>query len=146
MKYYNEIIPNLNAIISKAEGKMIEGKVFEENCQAWFPNYVLNTYDGAQFNVMGVLQILNENTDSGPVFFLCTQLDLEALKTGNIFTPGIVFFVGPSGRIYDNKLEKAILIRFEILRGQFIQKYHLYPGYPMFFTKEQSDFLNGLKR
>ena len=145
MKYYRQIEPNLNAIISQTEGKMVSDKVFDEKCQAWFPNYILNTYEGAQFNVMGVLQILNEATDSGPIFFLCTEVDLDDLKTKSIFNVGSVFFVGPSGRIYDDKLEKAILIRFEILRGQFIQKYQLYPGYPMFLTEEQSEFLNSLK-
>ncbi len=145
MKYYRQIEPNLNAIISQAEGKMVSGKVFDEKCQAWFPNYILNTYDGAQFNVMGVLQVLNEATDSGPIFFLCTEVDLNDLDKKDIFNMGSVFFVSHSGRIYDDKLEKAILIRFEILRGQFVQKYKLYPGYPMFFTEAQSDFLNSLK-
>lgn len=145
MKYYRQIEPSLNAIISQAEGKMVSDKVFNEKCQAWFPNYFLHTYDGAQFNVMGVLQILNETTDSGPIFYLCTEVDLNDLQNKDIFNMGSVFFVGPSGRIFDDKLENAILIRFEILRGQFIQKYKLYPGYPMFMTDRQRDFLDSLR-
>ena len=145
MKYYRQIEPNLNAIISQAEGKMVSDKVFDEKCQAWFPNYILHTYDGAQFNVMGVLQVLNEATDSGPIFYLCTEIDLNDLQNKDIFNMGSVFFVGPSGRIFDEKMENSILIRFEILRGQFIQKYKMYPGYPMFMTDRQRDFLDSLR-
>ncbi len=145
MKYYRQIDPNLNAIISQTEGKMVSDMILDEKCQAWFPNYILHTYDGAQFNVMGVIQILDTTTDTGPIYYLCTEVDLNDMNNKSIFNMGSVFFVGSNGRIYDNKLENAILIRFEILRGQFVQKYNLRPGYPMFFTEEQIDFLNSLK-
>ncbi len=145
MKYYRQIEPNLNGIISQAGGKMVVDKVFNEKCQAWFPNYILHTYEGSQFNVMGVLQVLNEATDSGPIFYLCMEVDLNSLQTKDILNMGNVFFVGSGGRVYDDKMEKALLIRFEILRGKFIQKYQQYPGYPMFLNSEQSDFLQKLR-
>lgn len=145
MKYYRQIEPNLNAIVSQTEGMMVSDRVFNEKCQAWFPNYILHTYDGSQFNVMGVLQVLNEETDSGPIFYLCMEVDLNNLQTKDIFNVGNVFFVSASGRVYDDRMEKALLIRFEIMRGKFIQKYQQYPGYPMFLNSEQSNFLQKLR-
>lgn len=145
MKYLGLINPELNSIISQTEGRMVSDTVFNEHCQVWFPNYILHTYDGAQFNVMGVLQVLDDATDSGPIFYLCTQINLQAKEKMDIFNMGTVFFVGPSGRIFDIKLERALLIRFTILRDKFIDKYKLYPGYPMFLNSDQSDFLNSLK-
>ena len=145
MKYYRMIEPKLNAIIAQSNGQMVSGNVFNVKCQAWYPNYILHTYDGSQFNVMGVMQVLHEQTDSGPIFYLCTEINLNNLEAKDLFNIGSVFFVGSSGRIYNEQMEKSLLIRFEILRGLFIQKYRLYPGYPMFLTRKQNDFLQSLR-
>ena len=72
-------------------------------------------------------------------------IDLNNLQTKDIFNVGNVFFVSASGRVYDDRMEKALLIRFEIMRSKFIQKNQQYPGYPMFLNSEQSDFLQKLR-
>ncbi len=145
MKYYRLINPNFNSIISQAEGKLVSEKIGNEKCIAVFTNYILKTYEGTQVNVFAVLQILNETTDKGPIYFLCTEINPNDLQTKLLTDICSVFFVGASGRVYDEELEKALLFRCEILRGKFIEEYKANPGYPMFYNERQRNFILSLR-
>lgn len=145
MKYITAIRDHFNEIIGQVNGKIVSLNTEIGLISALFPNYIIKTDSGRQFNVMGIIQVADRLTGAvqKTVCLVC-EPSLSLLMnpdTCPFNDMGELFVVGGSGRIYDKKSEISLLENFLAFRDMYIEKYNEYPGFPLWLSPEQTQLL-----
>ena len=142
MKYFNVINDEFDRIAAQINGQVIKERIGEGQWTAAFPNTVMHTNSGNQFNVMGMLLVEWDSGGHGN-FFLVMEPRTDFSNMTSIFEAGAMgtcFIVTPDGRSYDKELEKTLIPAFRHFAGKFREKYGGVPGFTMFLNEEQLSY------